>query len=619
MSGFGAGAFVEGLFNGREIRQGWEDRKDAKKRQEWLDKLYEDGQGREAEAHRARMDAYGRQVSDWQRARDDEDRYRAAVDATFADGGMGAMGAVPGPAPSSVTASSKSPTADPVAGVAAGLGLPLGAVPNRAAEQFMRARPVESFQAPPATAPQTIAPTAQPAQAAPPPVASLGVMPVPPQGVAAPAAEAGPAEPTWEEWLAMSRKERKAAGLPETRIGGEWHYRNKKRPQPQDEATQRADAVAAGVRDGLREFAEVGGAVKRGAARFLGLDGDPMREFAAAGGEVKGRLQEAMGAGFAAVQDTDTAARLMRAGAENRKSAQEMVKPTPDEQKASPVPLPAATGPTRAAAKAASEVSGAALKAASEVAPGPTRAAAAALPEMGVSATSRPAPPERVERGATAFVDHYRTERVPAIVQELVRQGKLDQALRFQEFLDTRATQEGMKFWARAAVAGSMGDWDAFQTNIFAAYNATGYFDDGAEIVPEKSGFTSYKDGTPRGAKITLRRQDGAEQVIEFDSIEDFVQQGIMALSPENALAYTQARIDEAKKSALGVAQAEAEQAAKRQEAIRKRAGKILDGAMGTMTPEQAVAAAIAEDRAIEDALSRGAAPQEPPPARFGQ
>ena len=628
----GIGRGIEGFFRGREIRQGWEDRKDAKKRQEWLDKLYEEGQGREAEAHRARMDAYGREASDWQHARDDQERWRTAVDATFADGGgVGALGATPGPLPSSVTPSSKSPDVDPVASIAADLGLTLGAAPNRAAEQFMRARPVESFQAPVAPAPRTIAPSAQaapagaamaapapqptgqPAPAQPAPVASLGAMPVPPQG------EGAAAEPTWEEWLAMSRVQRKAAGLPETRIGGEWAYRNKKHPAtPVDPRIAAAEAaIGQQVKEAYspnqdHQWGQPAGMMsdaREAAKRFTSmgdkLTGQALQLGATAVNTIVNRPVNAL-ARYAVGRDFGE---IPTGGA--------VVKPTQAQQKASPVPLPTAAGPTKAAAKAAADVSGAAIKAASEVAPGPMRAAAAAVPELGAVANSRPAPPEQVERGATAFVSHYRTERVPAIVQELVRQGRLDQAMQFQNWLDQRSTQEGMKLWARAAVAGSMGDWEAFQSNLFGAYNAAGYFDDGVQVVPEKSGFTTYQNGTPRGAKLTLRRPDGSDQVLEFDDIDDFVQQGIMALSPENALAHSMARLDAAKKAALGAAEKDAEHAAKRHEAIRKRAGEIMRDSMGAVTPEQAVQMAIEEDRAIDGAMSLGSTPQmQPPPEK---
>ncbi|WP_444668346.1 hypothetical protein [Cereibacter changlensis] len=150
MSGVGIASFTENFFRSRDRQADIKARADAKKRQEKLDGWQEAREGRAAEEHGWRRDANGRVVSDYNRDRADDQAIRdasaAAYDATEASFGAPPLPNDPAEQPVSVSTSGQ-PAADPVAGVAAELGL--GAPPRRAGtEAFIAARPPESFAQP---------------------------------------------------------------------------------------------------------------------------------------------------------------------------------------------------------------------------------------------------------------------------------------------------------------------------------------------------------------------------------------------------------------------------------------------------------------------------------------
>lgn len=89
--GSGLAAAVNGFIDGRQVRHGWEDRKINQKRQTRLDELREAAEVRAEESHDLDMEAGGlmnsarrQAIRAGDREWDDQNRYRAAVDADLA-------------------------------------------------------------------------------------------------------------------------------------------------------------------------------------------------------------------------------------------------------------------------------------------------------------------------------------------------------------------------------------------------------------------------------------------------------------------------------------------------------------------------------------------------------
>ncbi|MCZ2499905.1 hypothetical protein GN316_25145, partial [Xylophilus sp. Kf1] len=84
---------------------------------------------------------------------------------------------------------------------------------------------------------------------------------------------------------------------------------------------------------------------------------------------------------------------------------------------------------------------------------------------------------------------------MPIIVRGMIERGEYDAAQKMQEWADTAAAKTGLRHWANAGLAASIGDFDAFADNLAAAYNTSGYFDDGYSMIREKSDFIRSPEG----------------------------------------------------------------------------------------------------------------------------
>lgn len=172
------------------------------------------------------------------------------------------------------------------------------------------------------------------------------------------------------------------------------------------------------------------------------------------------------------------------------------------------------------------------------------------------------------------FMDHYRKVAVPQIVEHYLATGNIEAAKQFEAWSEDEVVKAGKKAWGLGMIAAEMGDEDGFMTHMTDAFNAPGYFEDGYEIVPEKSGILRGEGGQSTGAYITVRDQDtGSEQKIDFDSVEDFIRFGMLALSPEAVFEEGRQAIQAADEVAKGALEHEREL-----EKIRERARIAAEG-----------------------------------------
>lgn len=221
------------------------------------------------------------------------------------------------------------------------------------------------------------------------------------------------------------------------------------------------------------------------------------------------------------------------------------------------------------------------------------------------------------------FMDHYRKVAVPQIVEHYLSTGDVEAAKQFEAWSEAEEVKAGKKAWGLGMIAAEMGDEDGFMTHMTDAFNAPGYFEDGYEIVPEKSGILRGEGGQSTGAYITVRDQEsGSEQKIDFDSMEDFIRFGMLALSPEAVFEEGRQAIQAADEIAKGELEHQRKielaevQAGLRREGEQKTDGEILDAEIAQLretdltfsqlSPEEQVRRAVASIQAKRSAAAGG-------------
>jgi hypothetical protein len=164
----------------------------------------------------------------------------------------------------------------------------------------------------------------------------------------------------------------------------------------------------------------------------------------------------------------------------------------------------------------------------------------------------KPLTGEAAQRVADVTLQTYLTQRAPDIMQHYLSQGQVDKATAFNEFIQSSEAKEGMASWARAVNAASVGDDRGFVDAIETTYNATGYYDDGYEVVRGKSGIDRDRAGNITGATITIMDQKtGAEFEQRFDDMQDIYEYGLSVVSPEAVFEQGWNRLETARATAL--------------------------------------------------------------------
>lgn len=711
MSAYGIAGLVDGFFKGREIRHGWEDRKDQKKRQAKLDEYTAAEQARAAERHDWARGQNNRVVSEWERQREDDDAYRRAsqealdaTEASFADG----------QAPVDVTTSTMGapPRPGPTTDAAARLPQAIDATTRRsaAADQFERYFDPSDLGAAPRA---TDAAPAGPRRADPTPTDTRGpaiqearenVASAPPrpltiedlraQAIAearamqdlrapSPARVAGnPAVPPMnmpdnprlqtegpgpgggmqdlydqgilprryvEDQLARQDQ----AAQPDSMAGFDRDQmtRDMQERLARDQPNYNHDWGKGGLGPDAREAANRASAAVESVP---GIVGGVVRDAADTATVINNGLNRAVNPVVKYVTGGEDGYEFPMAPIRGRgapaAAAPPAAAPTPAQDAAAAPPAlgapprPQAGGPRISnvppnAPEATKQLAAVADQAMGEASTPAVQAAAAAVardvPALG-AAGNRPYSEKTRERASTAFMDRYMEVGAPIVIKEFLRRGEIDKAQKFQEFLDQSETKKGMKNWARASFAASVGDFDSFATEIMEGYNRLDYFGDDTTIVTDKSGFTDAEGNITKdnasiaGAKIVFRDEKTGrtfEQV--YDSPEDIVTMGVTLLAPEEAFEYWMQKTEAAREAALGAAKAAQESEGKMAKDIRDLTDKIVEaskdiGGVAQISRAEARAMAKAEieagigDIAEPDPLGapEGAARPGPPVLR---
>ena len=225
------------------------------------------------------------------------------------------------------------------------------------------------------------------------------------------------------------------------------------------------------------------------------------------------------------------------------------------------------------------------------------------------------------ERGTTAFMERYKEAGLPVVMQELVRQGRLEDAMKFQEFIEQDTIKAGMRDWAQAAFAISVGDVEGAGQHLLDAYNRNDYLPDGFSVDKENSGFTKDADGNLNGARITFVDENGTKFEQVFENPEDLLSTGIMFLDPVNAFEYHQ-RQAAAARGAVPTPREEEKELRGRVQTVVKRLAEDVTSGWNEMTADQR-RERVAEELRLEDELvtaaqpGAAAAPEGPPPVAY--
>lgn len=496
----GLAAFVQGYYGARDRQRNIANEKEDRARQKKLDELVFAREGRAQEEHDLRMAEARRAISDREAERGAfSEAYGATQDAMAADAAPAAgAGGGPGGAP-----------VDPVQGVAAELGLPLGAVTNRASDAYVAANPLPSTPAVARPGPTVAAAAELPPPAAP-PTQPMGAVPPDNRGIL-PGAELqrfGPSD--------------RGSGM----IAQELY-----------------DMGAIGRR-------YTGGTPPAAPARDIGTASDAVARAAANDPTLPRALREDMAsrAGvpspFAAPEGTP--------GAGPRVSAL-----PPAEQKADKQARTAVAAMGAVEETASPEVQGA-IKASVAAAAAPAAGKASGAVSGGKPGAKGLKPGEAVtpaqrERASKAFIDYYAEVGAPKVIEAYLKRGEIDKAMAFQTFMDSQTTKAGMKDWALATFALTTGDIDGFADRLMDSYNRNSYISDDTIVLKDESEIFKDSAGNVTGARIVFKDQKSGNTFDQvFSGPEDLIAFGMMSFDPANVFQMYQDRIEAAKSGAKG-------------------------------------------------------------------
>lgn len=655
---YGISGFVEGFMGGRNQRNAWEDRKLDRARQERLD-------GESTEEHKARMRALDRADSDWRRQRKTEQDVAAAK--------LAEMGYAP----------NGDPLIEPLGVTATAGGQPAQLLPTVPPQAAAQPQPGQT-QAPPVTQakaapqpPQVVAstmggPQPQASQPAAPvaraPGTNLGPAPFmqgpaggpapQPMGVAAAQPQPQPVpqgavpqqtgpDPSMGQVVPIPGSDEKMLLRPD----GSVYYLSTGQRETDEGVIQAVKEIAAPMQ---RLPARPPAPVDPTQAQNDAKGWTPPNYAHDWGESLTGDLTEGARRIPAAIENIGTAVDNARNARTNNflpaaNATLNYVMGT-DSYSAPPIPAkplngasaspaPSALGAAPASAPQAPPAAPA-TNAAPGVAPQPAAADAAEKQAtqgaIQVTATAGPAmglkpgekiTPAQLEKAADAGVDYYMREGRNLVVRAYLENGDLAGAQKYQEYLDQKATKDGIKSWSKAIFAMQSGDVEGAGDAIIEAYNNLGYFPDGTTIVKDQSGFV-YGDKAnperPTGAQVTFRDEEsGKTWVQNFDSPNDFLELAYTMVSPEAGFQHFEAQVAADQTAAAEAAKDAKGQTADAMKRITESATKILemskDIATGLpkLTSEQAMQEAIRQDMLMQNILS-GKTPMAPAPDPMG-
>lgn len=551
MSVFGISAFVDGLFKGRQYRQEQDDKKYERDRQQRMDEITFAREQRAIQEHELalrergmRIDAAGMELDQARRAAENEAAYRKLTSDLMANPSAGATpdpvlpasAAAPAPSMGAVTVSSKGENTQPSqAGLAA--------VPAQApapANGSVTGKPVQQRVAPGLGA---VGPTPSPAAAA------------------APAGAAQQADARGSV-VSVRGMDEDVFLHPNGQAYGMSTGQRVTDPQMlsiiRQQAATASQTQQAPAQNPLKPNYEHdwGASLNRDISEVtnrIGAAGDAMTE------SVLGVPGTVLGTAANIVnRPLNTALEAVGApvsvplndsgwfGPENADTAQPAAASVADTPRSAPNQNAAAKPVMKKEAQAAADLGGPAGAVAVTAA---QKVAGEALGAPGSGQMT----PAQVNRASADALDHYTSVVAPRLVEEMVKRGDVDRALKYQEFIDQAATKAAMKDWSAAMVAAVDGNMDVFADKIITVYNRLDYYGDDTTIVREKSGFTKDAQGNINGAVLTFKDERTGntwEQIL--DDPEQFITMGIAATAPEKAFEHYEAKISAAKEGARG-------------------------------------------------------------------
>lgn len=574
--GSGLAAAVNGFIDGRQVRHGWEDRKINQKRQTRLDELREAAEARAEESHDLDMETGGlmnsarrQAIRAGDREWDDQNRYRAAVDADLAlaekamrapdlsaqldpatvstSGGGGllaqqiadAQRAATTPALGAVRPAAADDRGQAIAEHRAGMPAPaagavsLGAV--RPAQQDERAQAIEEFR------------TGRATPGGPRPKASTGyvdLVRVRPDGMFI--ANRAPQTDDEKRALLEAAKAGKLALSPE-----------REAQQREIDANIALDMPYEWGAPGnmVGDLDRVGRLGQRAANDTLARAGEMAVNGAVSGIQNLNAPLQALSR-YATGEDHIGAPQRVDLNSDGKRESTATpiaeswgairAEPQPKAKAAAPAPKHAPAAAGDAAPESAKVVASTAAKAVDAVADSQpsVKAAIEAVPakDLGVSRSKPMTAPQREKAGRT-LMESYIATGAPNVTRELIRQGRLDDAKKFDAWVKDSRAADGMEAWGRGIFAALQGDADSAAESFMDAYNASGYFDDGMDVVKEKSTLIKNDAGDVVGVTLTMRNQATGEEITQTDSIDGFIQKAAWITSPEKAFEASQARL----------------------------------------------------------------------------
>lgn len=574
--GSGLAAAVNGFIDGRQVRHGWEDRNINQKRQTRLDELREAAEVRAEESHDLDMEAGGlmnsarrQAIRAGDREWDDQNRYRAAVDADLAlaekamrapdlsaqldpatvstSGGGGllaqqiadAQRAATTPALGAVRPAAADDRAQAIAEHRAGMPAPaagavsLGAV--RPAQEDERAQAIEEFR------------TGRATPGGPRPLASTGyvdLMRVRPDGMFI----ANRAPQTDDE---------KRALLEAAKAGKLATSQEREAQQREIDANTALDMPYEWGAQGnlVGDLDRVGRLGQRAANDTLARAGEMAVNGAVSGIQNLNAPLQALSR-YATGEDHIGAPQRVDLNSDGKRESTATpiaeswgairAEPQPKAKAAAPAPKHAPAAAGAAAPESAKVVASTAAKVVDAVADSQpsVKAAIEAVPakDLGVSRSKPMTAPQREKAGRT-LMESYIATGAPNVTRELIRQGRLDDAKKFDAWVKDSRAADGMAAWGRGIFAALQGDADSAAESFMDAYNASGYFDDGMDVVKEKSTLIKNDAGDVVGVTLTMRNQATGEEITDTDSIDGFIQKAAWITSPEKAFEASQARL----------------------------------------------------------------------------
>lgn len=127
---------------------------------------------------------------------------------------------------------------------------------------------------------------------------------------------------------------------------------------------------------------------------------------------------------------------------------------------------------------------------------------------------------------AQSIHDYYMQSSAPKIRDMYMQQGKEDQAMAWDGWINDRNTQKGMKHWSNAVKSIQSGDSQTGVDHLIKAINTQGYTNGDITVTDYKK----HDDGT---FEFTTKDEFGTETTQNFKDINDIAQTAMLMASPD--------------------------------------------------------------------------------------